>query len=93
MKFHEISTLPFGFHEIALPSPYRNVYSYSYSVFIPTVHFGPTCVRVWTDGVKSRGAHAALLLLPLLLLLALAHAHAVHVAWLQPANFGHRDAP
>ena len=25
MKFHEISTLPFGFHEIAPPEPFRNV--------------------------------------------------------------------
>ena len=38
---------------------------------------------------KLRGL---LVTLPLLVLLALAHAHAVHVAWLQPAHFVHRDA-
>ena len=35
---------------------------------------------------------ALLVGLLLLLLLALGHADAVHVAWPQPAHFGHRDA-
>ena len=47
MKFHEISTLPFGFHEIAPPEPFRNV---NQTVF----HYGGFRGGRRSAGVKQR---------------------------------------